>query len=567
MQNPPSSISSLRPAIAEFPPGLWRIVWLGGLRPTRISGNPVGYDLKVHLVRVDGDEAQLKEAWTPLGNLVFLRIQSLWYDGVFHAHPPGKTQTINGVDTLSARFAAPWSPGGAPHDHLLQKGDYDLHKLQDLAPCWVMRGSTAEVIVPAWEVLRAWYLFDPRVMPAMLAGALSRPASLRQDQRLWLPGTAPEQQRFVRPFWMSDEQAVRVARLLFYPAAKKLADSIYRQLYLAKDRRRPPGRSPLPLPIVRPPMQNPGFTRWDWIGRCQRLTAGPQGPRYLMQSLDRVRGVDALKEIFISSERDAGENRNDPDLAQVWAPGKAPIHSAGAPDLTLRSAAPDPALQDARIEGFDFHDSLVDAVTVHRVLKPQQKARFHHFAVAPQTASGGAVDHAARPQRGVAGLSIEGGYPPLSAEDLLQRSLAAFELLIATPDAQWQARPIAKPGFKTFPVRTRQHRTRHFAILEVHSSGKIGYILEAQRLEEHERLGFCLCRHISGVGLSAGYLETWLSQFPAKRGHPWTGDHLAPQISRDPRRVHHLDHDVSTATAAMQLAVKLKRRVHNFLLG
>lgn len=569
MAHPPKrSGPSFQPRIAKFPKGRWRLLWVGRVRESTDANNLVGYEIQAHLCAAGRSSVPPETRWISLTQLTYLRPQSLWIDGVFSDHPPGEELSFV-VRAQDATLHAPWLPGTRDND-LLKHGDYYFHKVRDLAPCWVFATQdNVQLVVPAWEVLRAWYLFDSGVMPAVLAGAVRHVASLRRQHQPWLAGTGPRehdgQWQYVRPHWMSEAQALRMARLVFDDYAYAQAYDIFRQLMLAKQRAGSARDAILPLPAVKPPYQDDSV----WTVRCTPISPSASGhKRYLVLSLQSVRAPDTLGRVHMQGERDPGENQGDPNLPVYQRKGKAPIDPHSSTNLSLVGAAPDEAVQSARIEGFDFYDDIIDCVEVVPSPKIEQVSRFVHAPTDPVLIAGGATDLAARPRGQHARIDTEGAYPPLAPDDLLQQTLDAFALVSAQAGAElgWQGSFVTREGGRTFPVRSRRTgQIRHFAILQVTSGTLTGYALEAQRFSGEE-FSLCVCRSVSHLPMNARLFESWLEQFPAPRGSPWWGSGILPPVVEvDPTRVPHQQREHSPAEVTRRLARRLTLRLRAFL--
>lgn len=554
--------------------GLWRLLWIGGLRPA--PENPTGYHVQLHFAWAGSGEKAPITRWTSFGTLPLLRLQSLWEHGTLREHAPWDLRRFQ-VEGHGRVGVAPWTPGD-PASDLLSREDYRFQKLRDLAPCGVFNAADGEqLIVPAWEVLRAWYLFDPNVMPAVLAGGIRHVGSLSRAVQPWLEGTAylaDGTPQYVRPRWMSDHQAARMARLVFDDRAHDQAYDIHRQLMVAKNSsiRAADGLPMLPMPAILPPYT--GFA--EWTVDCRQISPAPNGARrWLVMSLEGAKVPASFSRLQLVRGADArtGANRDELEVSSYVRHGKAPIDPGSDPAVRLLGAAPDPKVAPVPLAGFGFDDGMFETLVLDVKDKPEQAARSLQVASDPVVIAGGAVDPAASTGRKVARLEIQDDARRLSPEDLLQRTVTAFHAVVASArhqpqPATWNARLVRKGTGDTYHVVARGWR-RHFAILEVEVQGRYAYAIDAQRLSgrSKEEFAILLCRQVDGYPLMSNMWDAWFKHFPAARGNAWTGSGIMPRVVMvSPRRFKHQPQprDADHGAVTRRLAERLEARLREF---
>lgn len=543
----------------QLPNGLWRLLWLGSLRPSR--ENPSGYEVRAYFEWGAGGHRDLLETWLPF-TLPLLRLQSLWENKALKTLGAGKRYTFT-VYNHGAQIREPWKPG-RPENDLLNREDYSFHGRRDLARCWVFKTDPqGELVVPAWEVLRCWYLFDTNIAPAVLAG-LRHAATLPHSLRPFLHGTgflSDGTAHYVAPRWMSDKNAKRMARLLFDPLASVRAYDIYRQL-MAPALQQP--ETPEPIPAVLPPSDG----RMIWHVTARPLSPGQSGcRRWLLLNLEQATLPDMLVHVKLARELDnrQGENKNDHDLpVKMWRDKDKPSPASVDP-LPLTGAAPDPNIESAELEGFEFGDSIVQTLELELEQKPLQVSRSLHLPGDEVTVEAAGTDVAARRKSSHAGLKLEGGANDRVCIDLMQRTFAAFNAMLVAFGGRHScsARMLTQDADRTFKVLTREGRHRHFAVLEVSIGDRYAYMIDAQRYGS-EQFRLLMCRSHDYVCCSDYLFNEWFKRFPQSDGNPWEMDMakgmVRKTLNHQPRLRQLSDDEIAT-----QLAARLEREIVAFV--
>lgn len=520
------------PRLIGLEEGKWELLWLGNLRPS--TKNRSGYEVRVHFSWAgNGSKAPLF-CWQPLTHLSFLRLGSIWLDGIFQGDRRAPTRQFS-VSTEDAQLRAPWSPHDRSQD-LFSVSDYYFQRVRELAKCWVFRTAEGErLVVPVWEVLRAWYLFCPRVMPAILAGGITHPDPIKHGLRPFLDGTGileDGRPQLVRAQWLDDGEGKRLARLLFVPFAKEQTYQIFRHLMTSFDDSDSSSKNDgmTTIPAVLPPYEGVA----PWRVRCIPLSPGADRERRWL-ALNLV-GAD-LPNTFgdlvtiLSNDNRQAPNRNDPSLKEVHRVSR-PVSPPVGGALTLTSAGPDSSMDEVTIEGFAFDDGIVGAVQTVLIEKPEQNYRSVCMPGEPSPLIGGATDSVAISRPGHSRVRIEGTREGLSTDALFRLSVAAFRSLAMkglSDSLEWSARLISSNALDTFPVRsTLGGDYRNFAILEFQLGGRTAYVLDAERLRAGDSFSLLLCRSTGYYRLLNSVFEDWLCKFPAQRS-PWRGTGILPR--------------------------------------
>jgi len=523
------------PRLEGLPRGLWRLLWLGKLRTS--NHNPTGYEVEVHFSWGGGGQKPPLQKWLPLTHLPFLRLQSLWENDLFRSLPDYSERSFS-VLTAGASLRPPWSPGN-PDSNLFSTNDYFFHRIRDLAKCWEFGTLSGELlIVPAWEILRAWYLFDPSVMPAVLAGAVYHPDAIPERLRPWRDGTGTLEDgrlQFVRAQWISDSEAKRLARLLFVDVARERTYGIYRHLMTDATRKRPAEESErvVELPAPLPPYDGVAALKVH----CIPLSPSAKGTkRWLVLNLKGGKLPDPFDNLIIVRENDnrQGMNKDDPNLRK-YPRRRSKMTSKGFgvdEALMLTMAGPDPSIEDTQITGFDFDDEIVRSVKTVLLDKPMQGWRAVKAPEERTSVEGGSTDTAAPSRPGNTRVRTEDVRPSMSSDALFRLSLAAFRSITrkrVQSETSWRAELVSKNEDGTFPVRAKyQGYVRQFAILAFEKNNEIAYALDAERLRPGESFSLILCRSSGAYPLACSLFEEWLGMFPAQR-LPWRGDGILPR--------------------------------------
>lgn len=562
VKNRASARSISRPSLPALWNGAWRFLWLGDLRPS--AENPSGYEVQAHFEWAAGGYRNPIVIWPSLSQLDVLVLQSRWENKVFSGFPPGEDLVVR-VLTDGAALRDPWMPG-RPEMDVLTRDDYSFRGISDLARCWIFKTThpEGELVVPVWEVLRAWYLFDGHCMPSVLAG-IRHADRIRRDLRPflsqtgWLEDGTPQ---YAAPRWLSAESMKRMARLVFDPVANDRAYDIYRQLMASA------GSSSdgvIPMPAVLPPYDGEA----EWTLLAQPLAAASNGvPRWLALRLRRAVVSDSISRVHYVQELDnrQGQNWDDPSLpVKRWRrQGPALLPNP----LPLTGTGPDTGLEDAVIDEFGFEDSIVDTLQATRSEKLLQVARSVHLPANPTPIEGVGTDRAAKPRRRHAGLSTGGDEPEDPPADLMERTLGAFKALIRATRERTSvtaaAKLLTRNGSETFRVLALDGRRRHFAILEAELTGRFAYVLDAQRFGS-ESFKMVMCRSADYRAIPDFRFQYWLRHFPSRDGDPWTGGEATPHgwifetIVHQPERKHLTKQEVTS-----QLVARLERRLTAF---
>ena len=554
---------SRRIAIPELPGGTWRVQWLGNLRTTNHTPNRVGYEVRLHLSWAGKGHREPKSEWVPLSNLFYLRTQSRWEDREFVEHCGAEARTF-GVFTAGAKNLDVHKPY---ENYLIRFHDYDLQGFDSHASCWIFNTTeNEELVVPCWEILRAWYLFDHGVMPAVLAGAITNLDSLPTRHKPWREGTGLTQdgkRQYVYPNWLGEAGARKFARLYFDAFANSEARKIYSQL-MSTSGQSEGGWTECRIPAVLPPFE--ALSRWTV--KCvplQPLRKGG-GKRWLVLDLKRADAPLPFSDLDLLPHKDfrRGLNANDPTLPTREVPSKAHV---SLPDglVELVPIAPDDSVEDVGIEGFDFDDNITRDLVVHTPDKIEQVSHVIHLPSKDVATKSGGTDPAGPKSSSAASVRVKDGDAPLAKDALLEQTLRAYALVIHEyPESQL----IRSTGSVFVATNARSRVVRQFAILEMSLMNRVAYVLDAQRFGSEE-FPFFVCRHPSRERYPPSVFQTWLREFPAPQGSPWQVERGLPRgLLWNPRRLKHQPKDNSDVERRIRrLAIRIEAALNRLLGG
>lgn len=501
-------------------------------------------------------------AWVSLTHLHYLRTQSRWDDGTFIEHCDAEAKTFD----VLAEGAINRGVHKQYENYYIKFDDYDLKGFDSLASCWIFHTAQNEdIVVPSWEILRAWYLFDDGVMPAVLAGAISDVASLPMRHQPWMDGTGltlDGKLQYVYPNWLGELGARKFARLYFDAFANSEARKIYTQLML------PPifvedGQSEHWMPAVLPPFE--GHSRWTV--KCIPLQPLARGgnKRWLVLDLQKSDAPLPFSDLVALPYIDTrqGQNAGDPSLPIREVLGKARVLlPTGTVDLV--PVAADPLTEDLEIQGFGFDDNITRDLIVHTPEKAAQVSHVIHVPRASVTVTGGATDPAGPKNLSTARVWIKDGDAPFAEDTLLRQTIRAFRLII---DKYPQSRLIRTTESVFLATNAHSRIKRQFAILEMSASNRVAYVLDAQRFGSEE-FPFFVCRHPFKDRYPLSVFQTWLSEFPAPRGLPWQVERGLPRgLFWNPRRLKHQPRDDANIERRIRrLAERIAEAMNNMLV-
>lgn len=518
--------NTARPIFNDFPNGRFRLNWVGGLWPSKQSG---GYEIDVQLVPMEGFRRPPIARRVPLGALPLLVAGSEWEDGRFRgwgAHETADVEVNISRFDDEARAVSPYT--------LLGVTEYFLHRMPAPCYCRVFRAQKGfDLIVPTWEILRAWYLFHPRVVSAVVGGGLRFPESVsstllpwRPDGTDWPAGNMPQ---ICRRKFISESVAMRLARLLFDPIAENRAYYIYRNLQSSRVGRADGSRI---VPPVLPPYEGTG--QWKIWYRTIPGTGATPTRRLVL----RICGATAplpYADLIVASEVDnsQGANQDDPNLPLSWArsPPENVLPEDGA--VVVSGMGADGALNGIDIDHFAFDDNAVHAVNRHTPVKLLQSYRHGGGQGDPVKVGSVSMDPTAMGEPGQAAQGSGG--TELTTDDSRLPSTVSFvamqDVFAALVEALngpasdlpvgWTASFYKEGGVCLSVYNDKRAERRLFLILRVTDGTRHVYVLEAQRLRQNESYSILICEERYGLELNDSLFFNWLSRFPYTGGTHW----------------------------------------------
>lgn len=559
--NPLAQIRRIK--IPEFPDGTWHVQWLGNLRTTANALNPVGYEVRVHLSWAGEGTKPPRSIWVPFSNLFYLRTKSRWES----------RELVELCATEERTFAVPTGQAeileirNSFKNYSIKFEDHDLEGFDSPASCYVFHTTENEdLVVPCWEILRAWYLFDHGVMPAVLAGAISDVDRLPTRHQPWREGTGLTQEgkrQYVYPRWLGEDGARRFARLYFDAFANSEARKIFPQL-MNKSTPSLDGWVECLMPAVLPPFEGPS----RWTVKCKSLKPLHKdgNERWLVLDLQKVDGPLPFSHLDLLPYEDhrQGLNANDPTLPTREVPGNA---RALVPDgaIELVPVAPDESIEPSDIVGFGFEDNISRDLVIDRPVKLKQVSRVAHLPRDDVETKSGGTDPAGPRSRRTTRTRVTDDEAPFAEDTTLSQTLRAYRLVIGKYP---HSRLIRSAESVFIATNTSTRIRRQFAILEASVNGRIGYVLDAQRFGKEE-FSFFVCRSPFKGRYQRSDFQSWLNNFPAPQGSPWRVEIGMPRgLLSTQHRLKHQPKDSSAIESRIErLAERIAEAVSSLLGG
>jgi hypothetical protein len=542
--------------LRRFPDVLWRLNWLGAIKPEGPRA-PFGYRITAQFVSEGAGEPRVLELPVPLGALPKLALGSMWRNEAVVGFVPTQHAAVS-IDFSKIHVIT--HPAVDPYS-VLPPSVYSLRALKDRSWCRVIPTLDGpELIIPHSEVLRAWYGFDARVMPFLASNGVEQPATTSRRLLLYQPeGTylvPPRSAQITYPSHVSEDLALRLARLVLDPAARPGVRAVHRAFV------RSAVGQPIPLPHLLPPNQS--LSRLDvryvpvppYRGAPERrLVLGIDGG-------DLPLPWDTLIPVAL------GDNRKGEDKADTLAPIRRNTTEVILPPdgaLDIYGTAADAKLATVSLMGFGFRDNA-SHVRLARPAKTEQRAEHAGRSGVAITASGVSVDPTADAVDGRPGVG-DSIAPKLPPHVLQLKMKEAFDGIIDSLRSEpafhgWTARYFEDQIHGIRLVNIARDEKRPYLILHFTNGLRHLYLIEAGKVREWESFCLFLGERMHGGQLSNGLLRQWLSDFPHPTGSHWmplenNGLHWLPDyIVHQPRR-----RGQDEATLRQKLVKRLVKRV------
>ena len=501
------------PQLTDLGSGNYRVLWLG-----QLAHDPDGV-LRVEVAFLPekcgrNGPPRWKSLKRPLEELPLYGAQARWSNGRWHGYSdvayPRQSLTVN-PDPIQAYATTALGDSR----RVFTEDEYPLFEKRFTAGCAVY--STLEgidLVVPSWQILQAFYLFDRHICAAVIAGMLD----VEQDYgpyAPWLPGTSCDNSSVVyrAPRHIQPGIAKRFSRLLFDPLAQSRAMEINKRLMADKKY----------LPLVKPPHAGPA--RWTFRGWPLAPRAG-RG-RMLVLSLEGAAMLPPFG-AFTFVQRTPPES----DLAELPPSVSPATHQEPGLDDAVPLVGDRIGVRGAREHSFKgpaFIDEYLDAMSVSTSTEPSDAHPAQGVSlVLPATELPvEAVSMATQGLEDKHVLAIRPAGPSKPAEDpavLFTRTQQAFHAVCEHvamhphPTSTWSARVLTDNASDCF------HRfwpsPRSFAILELRIGNAFTYVVDAMRHEEDE-FPLAMVRHRTYGSLGLDQFHVWLKRFPASSSRPW----------------------------------------------
>ncbi|WP_407473201.1 hypothetical protein ABFT91_20220 [Xanthomonas campestris pv. raphani] len=391
-----------------------------------------------------------------------------------------------------------------------------------------------ELVVPCWQILYAWYLFDPPIIPYVLGGMLDANQNYGIETP-WLPGTQCNAGHVIyhAPPSLEGHQAKRIARLLFDPDANRSARMIHQKLMANRVR----------LPLIWPPHRVPA----EWTFRMRRLLPRDGRERWLLLHLQGFdapwpfNGFELVKEV--RAHQEIVDRR--PTTARTGAPEVRDVKErplVGNRTGVRRTASSSfPALY--------FLDNSIETmpVTTRSIEKEPQPAIGVSIVFPNPDVEIEAASMTTLGPEDKAVLAVRPRSPEKEAQEaatLFQRSRNAFQAVIDFVVQQphpngvhWSARLINSAAsdcfFQEYP------RKRKFLILELQIAGLHTYILDVYRQPDDVEFALAMVRRIGADALGPEHFHVWLRGFPFDGKESWGEGVQIPRWLLAPMHVNH----------------------------
>jgi len=521
--------------IEKIKDGDYRLMWLGRLIRDASAASPLRVEAIFLKQPIDH---RAYRPWVvderPIEELPLLAPQASWRNGRFQGYSD-KTFPIQHLTVIpdSARYAE------MTKNPPFTEAEYPFYKRQILSSCWVFdTAEGVELVVPGWQILQAWYLFDREIMASVLAGMLDVTKDYGAEVP-WLPGTACVERAvtYHLPEHISVPVAKQFSRLLFDQQARGYGMNIWKKLMESE--------SKFP-PMARPPHSVPA----KWTFRMKPLNTVNGKPRWLLLHLMGAHlplPYDTFEVVRQRTAEPATENlpptivQNGPAVPDPDKP--APLVSGQAGGRGRRGP---------RMNGMTFIDySAEDVNETTRIDElPSSKVMGQSLVLPDPTVvlEAASLVTEGKPDKTILVVGIESpaapAKPPEDPAALFERSRAAYQAIIRyvhdNPHPAgwgWRAEMMFNNSVDQFVIAGPV--PRYFLILELQVADQCTYLVEVLRRADDAEFPLCQVRNTSRSRMSSTDISRWLNQFPYDGQAPWGGSSQVPKWLLGPLTVRH----------------------------
>lgn len=451
------------------------------------------------------------------------------------------------------------TPGG--RNSPFSEEDYPLYKRSITADCYTFDSAEGvELIVPCWQILHAWYLFDPQIIPYVIGGMLDANQNYGIETP-WLPGTqcdAGHVTYHARPS-LAEHQAKRIARLLFDPDANRSARMIHQKLMANRVR----------LPLIWPPHRVPA----EWTFRMRRLLPRDGRERWLLLHLQGFDAPSPFSAFELIQEVRAQQEIVDrrPTTARTGAPEVRDVKQRPLVGNRTGVRRATPLLFPALY----FQDNSIEAMPVTKrsiEKEPEPAIGVSIVLPNPDIEIEAASMTTLGPEDKVV-LAVRPRSPEKEAEEaatLFRRSRSAFQAVIDYVAKQphpngvhWSGKLINSAAsncfFQEYP------RKREFLILELQIAGLHTYMLDVHRKPDDEEFALAMVRRIGAEALGPEHFHVWLKRFPFEGKDPWGQGAQIPRWLLAPMHVNHQTTQLPASIDALPDAEKEGRAESHYV--
>ncbi|WP_152640407.1 hypothetical protein [Xanthomonas sp. MUS 060] len=391
-----------------------------------------------------------------------------------------------------------------------------------------------ELIVPGWQILHAWYLFDAQVIPYVLGGMLDVSHNYGIEMP-WLPGTQCHAGHvtYHAPPSLSEYNAKAISRLLFDPVANRSAKMIHQKLMASRTR----------LPLIWPPHSVPA----RWTFRTRPLTPREGRERWLLLHLHAA-DVPLPFNVF-ELVKELPSQKEVTDVKPVIARTGAPLARDGQSLRLVGTRTGARRVTPSSFPALGFSDYAVETVEVTRRFVSKDPERATGISIvlpnpeleleAASTTTLGSEDKTV--------LAVRPRSSEKDAEEsatLFQRSRSAFQAVIDYVTEQqnpqgypWGGRFIHS-GAEDFFFQESPWK-RNFLILEFQIADRYTYLLDVCRKPDDEEFTLAMIRRNGAVALSLEHFHVWLRGFPFAGKEPWGDGVQTPRWLLRPMQILH----------------------------
>lgn len=513
-------------------PGPYRLNWLGHVRKAS-NHSASGYEIIAQFVHAAQPDL-VREIPVPLGSMHLLALGTVWRQSFYTGAIPAKEAIVRldlaHLDLEGANKAVD------PID-VIPPFKYPLHRMERRGWCRVLPTTDGEEFVfPNAEIIRTWLLYEPGIVPVILADGIAHPGAVSRKLLPWDPERTYRVDDEVvhmtyRP-GVTDHRRKRLARLLFDPRAVRWAHAFAGRFRVFAE------NDCFSLPWALPPFDGQLELRVRYTDIPGWRASGRPSRKLVLSIL----GVMHPPPFRLLTTEPWSDTRQDPNASRASLPvvprrtSEIILPSDGG--LELYGNAGDHALETASLEALPFFDSVYD---VPSTTLPRRHPQTHRSGVGtppPVVVEAAGVDPAGLPCPGVAPAagsdSMPRGLwsgppdadPTLPAATLLEIRpvfdgvISSLQLLLPDWSVHYLATNSSTEGVLNIQ-HTESEYFRPFLILHLKRPGRNVYVVRAGCWRDYESFRILICERVVGAAITLSEFADWLGGFPYPYGSKW----------------------------------------------